>query len=195
MQITPLEERTPREMRVALTQLQPRGWSRELEGVTRGGKFWLALYGIVLAARNRALAFVHEMIPGSVHRVDVVDVTYPVETLAAWELDCGIPTNTALSDAQRRANLLGHLLAVGGNSAAYFTGLILASFGVVITIETFEPVKPCMAPCAPLYAASAHFHWRVHGPAVTPVMTRALIIDLIEKYCPAHTVVSFVWDL
>ena len=185
--------RSAAEMARFLEGVAPRGEATKVTDPTsRWARFLTACGGELSRLSQLAWNLLHEAVPGS-YDPDL-GVVYPAYTIAAWESDLGLIAVGSLP--QRKAAIKAHLLAKGGNSAAYFTALILNGFGVAITIETFTPIKPCSPPCWPLYSTSVKFAWRVHGPAATAAQVRANIEALINKYRPAHTYLwPFAWDL
>jgi hypothetical protein len=190
----PLQDKTTQETANLFERQLPRGAWASLALNSRGGLFLLAIAEAFRDARNRALDWVGEMLPGSRrYRVKSGTTwTFPVQTIAAWESECGLD-GTGLSISQRRTQLIGHLTATGGNSEAYFIGIIMAGWGVDVGIDTYTPWTCADPPCRPLYGLSAHWHWTVVGDAAVPAATRAAIEAIVRKYCPAHTVVSFAW--
>lgn len=182
----------------ALQSLLPRGriWPRDADAVQTK-----VLYGLsVIYERStaRAAYLLQDAFPAS---------TY--ELLTEWESTVGLPDygdNLASTAQGRRAAVVGRLTAVGGQSATYFKS-IAASLGYAISVTNHAPFRCGQSRCGQqLGGEEWFFRWTVNASLCTATNFRsgqsgageslstwgnAPLERLIQKYAPAHTIVSF----
>jgi uncharacterized protein YmfQ (DUF2313 family) len=127
-----------------------------------------------------------------------IDEAIPATTSALlpdYERLVGLPYpgfDLAGTDEERRADVLAVLIAQGGQSKAYFLALIAARGHVGARIvDGYRPFVAGSLCGTPLYGEAWAFHWRVEIAEPGPDL---LLEFLIERYRPAHTTVSFVYD-
>lgn len=131
-----------------------------------------------------------------------------VEWIAAYGLPapCGtLPTD----EDDQRTMLAAKVAAQGGQSRAYFLGLIRGAIRpyfdeVILTADLASitehpygvPFRCGVGRCGdPLNSEGAMAYWRVVAAMDTPADVQALIECLIEHYKPAHTVLEWSWTL
>jgi len=104
--------------------------------------------------------------------VEEADPRTVAALFADWERVAGLPDACAAAfgggqtDAQRRAALLGRITTLGGQSAAYFTGVANA-LGFAITITEFREHSVIDDVDAPFFAAEWPHVWRVNSALST----------------------------
>lgn len=148
----------------------------------------------------RAADLVREVFPGTVY-----------ELLAEWESSVGLPDECTVpggSLAERRAALAGKLAAQGGQSIAYYLG-VLAALG--FPAARISELRPCVH--GRRYGARRYGAWMwgrvwmVHLPAVGDRRRRngepfgerygyggnAAVECVINRIKPAHTIVLFAY--
>ena len=116
------------------------------------------------------------------------------EMLPEWEATRGLPdpcagTNPSLQ--QRRMSVAAQIAARGGQSAAYFIGIV-AALGRMATVETFAPARCGALACGqPLYGPDWDYVWlmTVSGPTLAGGYTSNAVIEcVLRRFMPAHTV-------
>lgn len=139
------------------------------------------------------------------------DPTQAIAMLPDWEAAWGLPDpctplNPSLS--QRRAALIGKMVAIGGQSRAYFIA-VAAALGYAITITEFQPSVVNVARIGDrLLPIGWRFAWQVNAPAVTVWYARvgasqigdrfaafgnAQLECVLNRIKPAHTILTFAY--
>lgn len=134
------------------------------------------------------------------------------ELLDEWvaALDLPAPCGTLPTDEDAlRAMVAAKVAATGGQSRAYFLGIIRGAIRPFFdeTIATEDLATITERPYGrPFRAWSGHawedvngiaamFYWRVTAAMDTPAEVQATLECLIEHYKPAHTVLEWSWTL
>ena len=127
--------------------------------------------------------------------VEIIPST-AVQLLPDYETLLGLPYpgfNISATTAERQADIVAALIAQGGQTSAYFLGIVAAHghSGATITdnYEAFTAGTPCGTP---LYGTAWVFYWQINMVEAGPDL---LLQYLITKYAPAHTVVGFVYNV
>ncbi len=97
------------------------------------------------------------------------DPARTVQLLPDWEADYGLPDSCSGPSPtleQRHNALLAKIGAVGGQSAAYYTGFA-ASLGYAITITTWDAWVGWDSPWMPVTDVDWRFAWQVNAPSIT----------------------------
>jgi uncharacterized protein YmfQ (DUF2313 family) len=152
---------------------------------------------------QRAQQLLIEAFPGST-----------TELLAEWEATVGAPDPCAGEDQaveQRRAYVVGKLVNAGGQSVAYFLG-VLARLGYPdATITQYAPFRVGVDHADwPIYSEEWAHHWSINLPGVsvfyfsadvsvagdplTVIGEADQVICVIDGLKPAHTTVSYTFD-
>ncbi|MBN9096090.1 YmfQ family protein [Pandoraea pnomenusa] len=141
----------------AFQGLMPRGavWPRDPDALqTRVFRGLNAVYAQNTARANNLLV---DAFPGSTF-----------ELLPEWEATLGLPdpcAGVSPTVAERRAQVVARLAAVGGQSVAYFTQLA-ANLGYAVTIDQFAPFRFGQSPFGSQFGGDAWFFaWRVNAPS------------------------------
>ena len=179
-------------------------YSRMLHDLRPPGPAWpsqddlLDAMGVEMArAHNRALDLVEEADPRTAS-----------ETLSAWETQAGLPDACSVGIAttlqERRAAVAARLTATGGQSVAYFAGMI-AALGYQAVVDEYRPFICGTSRCGDRLngAPSVRHTWRVRitEPRVTLFragasqagdllgkITRAEDLEcILARRKPAHT--------
>jgi len=142
--------------------------------------------------------------------VEEADPRTTAELFLDWERVAGLPDTCAeafggeQTMAQRRAALVGKLVTLGGQSAAYYIG-VSAALGYAITITEFHSHTVDDDVDAEICAEAWNFVWQVNAALntvtdLTVDMTvddplaawgNALLECVLERLKPAHTTVLF----
>jgi uncharacterized protein YmfQ (DUF2313 family) len=111
-----------------------------------------------------------------------------VQLLPEWEASLAL-NDAGDSTAQRQANVVAKLVAVGGQSAAAFEAFAL-TLGFTITIQTYAPTRCSFAECGDsLFGPDWSFAWEVTVVSNTGSMTSAELLAALEVIAPAETIV------
>lgn len=183
----------------AFMSLLPRGrvWSRDASSVQSR-----ALLGMVMVyeySTARANQLLVDAFPGS---------TY--ELLPEWELTLGLPdpcAGPAPTIQARRAQVVARLIATGGQSIPYFTGLA-KSLGYEVTIRQFMPSRFGKRFGTPFGGASWAHAWQVEAPSFSvqrlhfgdsfggpfSYWTNNVLQCELLAAKPAHTVLNFSYS-
>lgn len=151
---------------------------------------------------RRALELLHDAFPANA-----------AELLAEWEETLGLPDLCSGAGAtlqERRAAVVGKLVAVGGQSVPHYVALA-AAFGFAVEIEEFAPFRAGLNRIgSPLQGDAWAHHFRIHAPEQTITDFRAgrsavgeplrawgnaPLECVIRRAAPAHATVSFAYDL
>lgn len=138
---------------------------------------------------------------------------FTVELLPEWEASLGLPDLCEGDDQtleQRRAQVLSRLVEGGGQSIAYFTG-VLARLGYTgATITEYAPFRAGVSTVgAPLAGDDWWFAWTINLPDLRTFRFQAdqsavgeplisysdtSVFCVIAAIKPAHTVVTYTFD-
>jgi uncharacterized protein YmfQ (DUF2313 family) len=183
----------------ALLALLPRGraWPKDPGSIQYLTMAALALGLVRLDARAQALLV--DAFPGTT-----------LELLEQWEATLGLPDPCDGPDQtidQRRGQVVNKLVSAGGQSIAYFLG-VLARLGYPgAAITQYFPFRADIdAADRPLYADTWMFHWTINLPNLSvfwfeadrssagdPLYTVSdnAVTCIIDSLKPAHTTVDF----
>jgi uncharacterized protein YmfQ (DUF2313 family) len=103
------------------------------------------------------------------------DPRITLELLPDWERVAGLPDPCAGAPetvAERRDRLVGRLTSRGGQSRQYFIDLA-ASYGFIITITEFQPLRVGFRAGDRCYGIAWAFAWQVNAPEETVRIFRA----------------------
>lgn len=140
-------------------------------------------------------------------------LTNTMHLLADWERVFGLPDDCAAEASvtlqQRRNSLVSKLIALGGQSRAYFIA-VAAALGYTITITEFQPFRVGQSAVGDaLTNGDWAFAWRVNAPNTTLTAFRVGLSavgeplsvwgnDRLEcaltKVKPAHTTLQFAYS-
>ncbi|HEM7839791.1 TPA: DUF2313 domain-containing protein [Burkholderia multivorans] len=132
------------------------------------------------------------------------------ELLPEWESTLGLPdpcAGEAPTTEQRVAQVVGRLVATGGQSIAYYTAVAKA-IGYAITIEQFVPSQFGEAFGMPFGGDDWAFAWQVNAPTFTinsmtfggsfgtPFATwgNNVLQCELQRIAPAHTILNFSYS-
>jgi uncharacterized protein YmfQ (DUF2313 family) len=182
----------------ALQALMPRGrvWPRDADAtMTKALSGLTPIYERQNARSNQLLV---DAFPPST-----------LELLIEWEETLGLPdpcAGLAPTVAQRRAQVVARLIAVGGQSAPYYIAYALA-LGYVITITNFAPARVGILRAGDPLRGPAWAHaWQVNAPLNTvqrmqvgtgragdalAYWSNAVLECALREVMPAHTVLIF----
>lgn len=106
------------------------------------------------------------------------------------------------------ASLLAQVTATGGQSIAYFERL---AYTIQLAPPDYAPLLPWVTieerpygrtfrawsgkAWEPANGTPAEFYWVMHLPTVLPPAQSTAIEAIVQRYKPAHTIVSFEYDL
>ncbi|WP_410498152.1 YmfQ family protein [Chitinibacter sp. S2-10] len=131
------------------------------------------------------------------------------EMLADWERVCALPDScsvqSSMTMADRRAAVAGKLMAIGGQSAAYFIAIAKAMGYPDATITQYSARRCGRRMGTPYGGVAWQFVWQMNLPASQVVARRsgspmgeryrvwgnAQLECVINKLKPAHTLVRF----
>lgn len=182
----------------ALQSLMPRGpvWPRDGDATLT--KLLAGLTPIYERQNARSNQLLVDAFPAST-----------LELLPEWEETLGLPDPCAglsPSVAQRRAQVVARLIAVGGQSAPYYIAYALA-LGYVITIKNFASARAGMLRAGDPLRGPAWAHaWQVNAPINTvqrmqvgagragdalATWGNAVLECALREVMPSHTVLIF----
>lgn len=185
----------------ALQSLMPRGrvWPRD--GAATLTKALAGLTPVYERQNARANQLLVDAFPAST-----------LELLPEWEETLGLPdpcAGVSPSVAQRRAQVVARLIAVGGQSAPYYIAYALA-LGYVITIKNFVPARAGILRAGdPLNGPAWAHAWQVNAPLNTirrmqagtgragdalATWGNAVLECALREVMPAHTVLIFSYS-
>lgn len=185
----------------ALQSLMPRGkvWPRD--GAATLTKVLAGLTPVYERQNARANQLLVDAFPAST-----------LELLPEWEETLGLPdpcAGVSPSVAQRRAQVVARLIAVGGQSAPYYIAYALA-LGYVITIKNFVPARAGILRAGdPLNGPAWAHAWQVNAPLNTvrrmqagtgragdalATWGNAVLECALREVMPAHTVLIFSYS-
>lgn len=148
-----------------LLQLLPDGpaWPKQ------AGSSSETIYG----TSGRELAALHERVE---HLIEEADPRTTSELLVDWERVVGLPDpclDPPSSTAERRRRVVQRLTSQGGQSVAFFVGLLEAFGFPGATVTEFRPMRCNSKANAAINQGGWRFGWRVNLPsaAVVQVMT------------------------
>ena len=182
----------------ALQSLMPRGrvWPRDGDATLT--KVLAGLTPVYERQNARANQLLVDAFPAST-----------LELLPEWEETLGLPdpcAGLAPTIAQRRAQVVARLIAVGGQSAPYYIAYAL-TLGYVITIKNFIPARAGILRAGdPLNGPAWAHAWLVNAPLNTiqrmqvgtdragdalATWGNAVLECALREVMPAHTVLIF----
>jgi uncharacterized protein YmfQ (DUF2313 family) len=174
---------------VGLTRAASDDYRRQLQALAPQGAAWPREPAAVLTRLLQAWADELARVDG--RAADLVDETHPATTselLPEWEAAAGLVLAPGATEAERRAVLVAHLAAIGGQSVAYFRAIATAAGYPVAIVEP----KPFMADYGEADHGealdNARCYWLVQW--TDPAAVGALQ-TLFRRIRPAHTQVFF----
>jgi uncharacterized protein YmfQ (DUF2313 family) len=164
----------------AIQALLPRGrvWPRDPNATLI--KVAAALAAIYVRTNARANALITDAFPAT-----------SVELLTEWEATLGLPGwygSQASTTAARQARVIATLTDTGGQSIAFFVGL-LATLGWTVTINQFKRYTVRDNVVTPIWDDAWAHAWQV----VTAGPPNALLETVVRRFAPAHTIVTFLY--
>lgn len=133
-----------------------------------------------------------------------------IELIPEWEETLGLPDlceGEGQGIDQRRAQVINRLVNAGGQSVAYFLGVLSRLGYVDATITQYAPFRADVDHAdAPLYHADYAFHWSINIPNLRVfyfkadnstvgealvIISDAAVFCVIDALRPAHTTVSY----
>lgn len=189
----------------------PADYLAHLQALLPPGAAWTREPGAVLtrllAAQAAGLARAHNR---ALDLMEEADPRTTVELLAEWERLCGLPdtctAGAALTPDERRAAVVGRLVARGGQSRRYFIGVAAAMGYPGATVTEFRPFRAGSACTDATYTEDARHVWRLDvpddggletftvGAACTDAVRRwgrPILECAIRRHQPAHGLVHF----
>lgn len=164
------------------------------------GPIWSAgqaALGALLTAFGAELNAVHARL------VDLMEEAFPNtadELLADWLRVWGLPgpcSTMPATDAAKRELLAGKVAAQGGQSRAYFIGVVRAVLGDLTASVTIEerpngvPFRVSINRVGDRLGGVVGLHvWIVHIPTGTSATKEDAIDCIVQAYKPAHTIVT-----
>ena len=185
----------------ALQALMPRGrvWPRD--GDATQTKLLAGLTPIYERHNARSIQLLVDAFP-----------TTTFELLPEWEETLGLPdpcAGMAPTIAARRAQVVARLVAIGGQSAAYFIGYALA-LGYVVTITEYVPARAGVLIAGGPLCGDAWAHtWQINGQLNTvrymqvgvgqagdalAYWSNAVLECAMREVMPAHSVLNFSYS-
>jgi uncharacterized protein YmfQ (DUF2313 family) len=161
----------------ALSALRPRGrvWPTESSSVQQ------QVLGVLAPTAERLDAAAQGLL------IDSFPAT-AVSLLPEWEESLGLD-QAEDSTAQRQANVVAQLIAVGGQSKADFIAFA-AERGFTIAIQTYAPFRCGIGMCGQaLQGTTWCFAWSIEVQVNTGAMTNAELLTAIQAIAPAETTV------
>jgi uncharacterized protein YmfQ (DUF2313 family) len=111
-----------------------------------------------------------------------------VDLLPEWEESLAL-SDAADSTSQRQVNVVAKLIAVGGQSAAYFIAYA-ATLGFTITIQTYAPARCGWSYCGDMIGGEDWcFAWSITVTANSGSMTNAQLLSALQAIAPAETTI------
>ena len=183
-----------------------------LAGLLPRGIAWARQAGTVMSALLEGLAVEFARVEErSGNLVNEADPRTALELLAEWETLCGLPdvcTGEAETLAQRRAAVVGRLVALGGQSREYFEA-VAAEIGYQVSITEFRPFRAGAAVAGDdLTNGEWAFAWQVNAPETSawPFLAGSgaageplsawgneRLECVLARLKPAHTTVLFAY--
>lgn len=180
---------------------------QQLLGLLPGGPAWPRDAEAVTTRMLDAIAAELTRVDDRVDNLlDEADPRTTTELIGEWEALFGLPDpclTPATSIAERRARLVQRMVFQGGQSAAFFVGLLNAMGYPAVTITEFRPFRANSKCNAALNQGGWRYAWRVNVPAEADVWRMKAnsrcneplaawgdpgIYCLLAQYKPAHTI-------